>query len=92
VCISSLVSVVRCVERLMNIADEMDKETQRFGPTGREHTLVCQCTLDSVDLRDRALLTPAVAQVIISNATDRDINKMPGRRLWPRRSNFVCPD
>ena len=67
------------------------KETQRFGPTGREHTLVCESTFGSVDLRDHAVLTNAVAQVVISGAAYWNIDKVPGRSLWPLQSDFVCP-
>jgi len=71
--------VVVCVQWLMNVADEVDQETEGLGADWSEQGMVGKDRSLTFDLGDNAVVTPAVPLCIIATASDRYVDEVPWR-------------
>jgi hypothetical protein len=94
--VAAAVLVIRAVERLLDVSDEMDEPFQRLKPLAWRCRLVAQHGLKCADLCDDAVTGRAIATGVVAlrravRRIDRDVDVVPARRLRSLRSDLVGP-
>jgi hypothetical protein len=89
--VTATIVVVGSMERLMKVADEVDEKTQSLRTGGKRELSVSNDFPISVDLRDHAIITPAIALRIVARASDWDVHKMPRSCARAFHPYFIRP-
>jgi hypothetical protein len=89
--VAALVLVVRAVQRLVHVADEVNQEHEVLAALVRREGGVVQRFPELLDLGDHAIALGTIARHVEVRLIDRNVDVMPRRGGGPRRTNLVGP-
>jgi hypothetical protein len=89
--IPAAIIVVDRMQRLMQVADEMDQESESFGANRTGEPPVSHHPCIAVDLSYDAIIALAIVAGIVTIALNRNIDEVPRRGVRPLRPDFICP-